>query len=311
MNPEISILVPNYNHASFLEQRIKSILSQTFQDFEIILLDDASTDSSIKILSNYKKHPKVSHCVFNKKNSGSPFGLWKMGFKLAKGKYVWIAESDDWSDLKFLEKLVPKFENTKTVVAHCKSFNVNTYTNIVKENNWWVSFGVTLWDNNFVENGTTLLKNYGKFKCPVINVSSALIRKSVIENIKIPIEYSYCGDWLFWAKIFNLGEVAYSKNALNFIRIHPNSATGENNAENLEKILENFKVANQITVMLGKKFKYHKNYNWLLNLLVQETSRNSNFLKFKYISSSIPLSFLLQFYKQLILKLFNKILHKI
>ena len=71
----VSIIVPNYNHAPFLNQRLDSIFNQTFQDFEVILLDDASTDNSLSILEDYKEKfkSKVSHLIVNEKNSGSPF----------------------------------------------------------------------------------------------------------------------------------------------------------------------------------------------------------------------------------------------
>lgn len=56
--PTVSVIVPNYCHAPYLEQRIESILQQTFQDFELILLDDCSTDGSREILERYRNHPK-------------------------------------------------------------------------------------------------------------------------------------------------------------------------------------------------------------------------------------------------------------
>lgn len=75
--PTVSVIVPNYCHAPYLEQRIESILQQTFQDFELILLDDCSTDGSREILERYRNHPKVSGIFYNERNSGSPFKQWK------------------------------------------------------------------------------------------------------------------------------------------------------------------------------------------------------------------------------------------
>lgn len=77
--PTVSVIVPNYCHAPYLEQRIESILQQTFQDFELILLDDCSTDGSREILERYRNHPKVSGIFYNERNSGSPFKQWKRG----------------------------------------------------------------------------------------------------------------------------------------------------------------------------------------------------------------------------------------
>ena len=64
-SPKISIIVPNYNYAHFLDKRIESILKQTYTDYEIILLDDASTDDSVKVLEKYKDNPHISQFVIN------------------------------------------------------------------------------------------------------------------------------------------------------------------------------------------------------------------------------------------------------
>jgi glycosyltransferase involved in cell wall biosynthesis len=69
-------------------------------------LDDCSTDKSQEILLEYADNPKVSHCVFNKINSGNTFIQWNKGTALAKGDYIWIAESDDFCELNFLEELI-------------------------------------------------------------------------------------------------------------------------------------------------------------------------------------------------------------
>src|SRR6478735_6868594 len=102
--PTVSVIVPNYNHAAYLPARINSILQQTYTDFELILLDDCSADNSREILENFRHHPKVSHIVYNEVNSGTTFKQWNKGIGLSKGKYIWIAESDDNCEAGLLEK---------------------------------------------------------------------------------------------------------------------------------------------------------------------------------------------------------------
>jgi len=91
--PLLSIIVPNYNHAVFLPQRLDSIFNQTFQDFEVILLDDQSPDNSVEILQQYaqKYRDKVAHFITNDQNTGNPFVQWKKGIELARGEFIWIA----------------------------------------------------------------------------------------------------------------------------------------------------------------------------------------------------------------------------
>src|SRR5579864_5701533 len=123
--PAVSVIVPNYNHARFLRRRIDSVLQQTFQDFELILLDDCSTDDSRSILLSYASDPRV-RIEFNKANSGSTFKQWNKGARLARGKYVWIAESDDYADERLLEKLVARLdEDPSAVFCYCRSWQVS------------------------------------------------------------------------------------------------------------------------------------------------------------------------------------------
>ena len=104
-SPSVSVIIPNYNHALYLKQRIESVLNQTHQDFELIILDDCSTDHSKTIIESYRNHPKVSHVLYNQQNSGSVFKQWIKGIELCQGDYVWIAESDDYASEDFLEKM--------------------------------------------------------------------------------------------------------------------------------------------------------------------------------------------------------------
>ena len=96
--PQVSVIVPNYNHASYLRQRIESIINQTYQDFELIILDDCSTDHSKEIIESYRNHPRVNQIVYNTENSGSTFKQWNKGVELAEGECIWFAESDDWCE---------------------------------------------------------------------------------------------------------------------------------------------------------------------------------------------------------------------
>ncbi|MFM7595916.1 MAG: glycosyltransferase family 2 protein [Flavobacteriales bacterium] len=91
----VSVIIPNYNHAPFLKERIDSVLNQSYSHVEVILLDDCSSDNSREIIEEYRRNEKVKHIVYNQKNSGNTFIQWQKGVELALGEWVWIAESDD------------------------------------------------------------------------------------------------------------------------------------------------------------------------------------------------------------------------
>ena len=100
--PKISVIMPTYNSESFLRESIDSILNQTFKDFELIVIDDCSTDSSLKIIKEYKRKDNRIFFLKNDKNLGHNKTRNK-GLKIAKGKYIAILDSDDISLEKRLE----------------------------------------------------------------------------------------------------------------------------------------------------------------------------------------------------------------
>jgi len=301
--PLVSIIVPNYNHAQYLEKRIDSILGQTFQDFELILLDDCSNDRSVEIINNYKNHDKISHIFLNEQNSGSPFGLWQYGIEKARGKYIWIAESDDWAEDSFLDKTISTIEDSKAVLVHTNSlFCIN---NEFKLNDWWDSFKSDNWKSNYVKEGKHILRLYGRFKCPVINVSSAVFRKDSIEENFYPFDYKYCGDWKFWIDVFMTGKVAFIAEPLNIFRIHNLSATSNKKDNYIKKLTENIKVINYANEVLNFKTSYSKDYRWLIDLWISIFENTGQYFSKENHSVDLPFSFRFIFYK-LYLKLILK-----
>lgn len=119
--PKVSVIVPNYNHAMYLRRRLESIYHQTYTNIEVLLLDDCSTDESRDVLTEFANHyPEITTLLFNPKNSGGVFHQWAKGIKAATGDLIWIAESDDYCDENFLEKLVRCFDDEAVMLAYSK-----------------------------------------------------------------------------------------------------------------------------------------------------------------------------------------------
>lgn len=231
-SPVVSVIIPNYNHSRYLRQRIESVLNQTYRDFELIILDDYSTDNSVAVIEEYSSSDKVSHIVLNNKNSGSTFHQWKKGFSLAQGKYIWIAESDDYADPVLLEKLVSLLDSDdKSMVAFCGSYSVDEDGNILDED----------WDRNKEERyavnrfeGKAFVKGRMLFNNSIYNAGMAVFRKLVLDNIdKRYSDYRYCGDWFFWSEACLQGNVIRYCDKLNYFRQHQEKATPKAKSEGL------------------------------------------------------------------------------
>lgn len=101
--PKVSILVPVYNVEKYLRQCLDSIITQTLQDIEIIVINDGSKDSSPQIIAEYAaKDARIK--VINKTNSGYGHSM-NVGLAAATGEYIGIVESDDWVDAEMFENL--------------------------------------------------------------------------------------------------------------------------------------------------------------------------------------------------------------
>jgi glycosyltransferase involved in cell wall biosynthesis len=222
--PTVSVIVPSYNHARFLRRRIDTILSQTFQAFEVILLDDCSTDGSQDILTSYGTDSRV-RINFNKNNSGSTFKQWNKGVRMARGKYVWIAESDDYADESLLERLVQILDGDEKIsFAFCRSWRVTDddqlkgFEDSYSQRHYQ---GTERWDADFCVEGEQECRGNFLFINPVPNASAVVFRRVVYERVGAADESMIlCGDWKLWAAMALAGRMAYSSRPLNYYRFH-------------------------------------------------------------------------------------------
>lgn len=217
--PKVSVIVPCYNHASYLKRRVDSLLSQTYQDFEIILLDDCSSDGSVEILRSYENNPKVSHIVINKSNSGSPFKQWDKGFSLAMGEYIWIAESDDWCENTLLETLVPALDNNPQIMlSFCQCQLIDENRNKL--------YKTSLKDN--IIQGEDFVRRYMFGDMVIVNAGMAVFRKSALDGIdRTYTTMKAAGDWRFWIEIAIKGNVAISGQTLAYCFRHSGTVTSK------------------------------------------------------------------------------------
>jgi glycosyltransferase involved in cell wall biosynthesis len=233
--PKVSVIVPNYNHARFLPQRLDSVLGQTFKDFELILLDDCSTDDSRSILAEYADDLRVK-IELNEVNSGSTFKQWNKGVRLARGEYVWIAESDDYADETLLERLVKVLDAEPQVVfVNCRSWRVYADGRLDGyADSDLVDVDRDKWTNDFNTDGRDECRNYFVYLNPVFNASSVLFRKGIYERVGGADEtLRFCGDWKLWAAMALKGRVAHIRESLNYYRVHTVSVTQESKQEGL------------------------------------------------------------------------------
>jgi glycosyltransferase involved in cell wall biosynthesis len=235
VKPKVSIVVPSYNHGRFLKQRMDSILRQTCQDFEVCVLDDASTDNTRQVLAEYAARPRVE-MTLRQKNGGSVFRQWNAGVALARGEYVWIAESDDYADERFLEELTAVLDHNPGVgLVKCRSTIVDEEGRTTPDS---TEYPVQRdWSRDFIISGPEDCRLQLAYGNSIVNASAVLFRRQLYLDAGWADEsYRMCADWLQWSKMMlqadwdpkrdgsRLGtQFAYVAKPLNFYRRHTNT----------------------------------------------------------------------------------------
>ena len=120
--PSVSVIIPNYNHALYLKQRIDSVLNQAFQAFELIILDDCSTDNSREIIEQYRDNPKVSQIIYNQERLGE--NLFECFDVENKGGVFYIFKNDNWQEIPHIEKVIIQIEGNNILE---KNFEIGKY----------------------------------------------------------------------------------------------------------------------------------------------------------------------------------------
>ena len=268
--PKISVIIPNYNHAKFLGKRLETALSQSYKNIEIICLDDDSTDNSLEIFNSYKDRGNFTMIKSNK-NSGSPFIQWNKGVAIARGEYVWIAESDDLAHFKFLDTLANRLDtNPKVGLAYCQSYFIDENDHVTglhlkhlqKQHKY-------LWNNDFVFNGKEMLASHMAMINVIPNASAVLFRKAVYEKAGgADNDLRLCGDWLIWSKMLLISDLAFVSRPLNYFRTHNSTVRSQIHRKfrYMTEYLEVLKFIHR-NIEVSKRAKqraaYHLKIRWL------------------------------------------------
>lgn len=241
-NKKVSVVVPNYNYAKYINKRIDSIVSQTYPIYELIILDDGSIDDSVKIIEKKincikRKCPdlKVSF-IKNEVNSGKSMRQWKKGFELAKGDYIWIAEADDLCSRDFLKEAMIGFDDPDVVISYTESMIINAMGLVIAPNFRWSRDREKTghYKKSYVRSGKEEIEKIMSIRCTIPNVSAVVFRrdKRFLKYFEEAIKFFQVGDWYFYTKVLQNGNIKYNHKSLNKFRIHSNSKTNSSKKDN-------------------------------------------------------------------------------
>jgi glycosyltransferase involved in cell wall biosynthesis len=291
---KISIIIPSYNHYKFLKKRLDSIVNQTFKDWEMIIIDDQSNDGSIEILNDFvqENKNKVKHFIINETNSGSGYNSWKKGIELANSEYIWIAETDDYSDENFLEKSIQVLEKKPNcALSFCSSVYVDTDENHLYDSTKRTE-QLNVLDGQFkVFNGSVLI-DLLPFSTYITNGSSVVFRNT---SSKIPDKIftnKQSSDLFLWTYLLQEKSFIFLNEKLNFFRRHDDSTTTKTSKFNLESVyhekanyLNYFEQSIKYKEFISHYIKFYINTNKskMFNISSILKIENVKYLRLKYV----------------------------
>lgn len=216
----VSLVVASYNHAGFLARRMDSLVGQTYQDIEILVIDDCSPDNSVEILRRYEAHPKVRLVV--REENGGWVTVSNQGVDMSSGEFVLFANCDDDCDPRMVERLVDAIQQHPSAgIAFCRSL-------MVDEDDHVIGNDFSIREASFRQrcSGDALLSKaeasrFLLHSCVIPNLSAALFRRECFAEVGyLSSDYRVCCDWDIFFRIAARYDIAYVAEPLNRFRQH-------------------------------------------------------------------------------------------
>ncbi len=223
-NNLVSVIIPCYNSIGFIKDAVDSVLSQTYKNYEIIIVDDGSTDGSFEFL--IENYSNINNIKILQHENGQNKGVSRtryLGVTTARGKYLCLLDSDDIMLNNKLHDQVEILEkNTKIVLTHSKVLpfsDENFSLNLYEYNSFELDHNDKIYNLN---------KMSYKYETNYICNSSVMLRSSSLAEIKYSGVFLFqFEDWLLWLFLMEKGDFHYHDKALIRYRYHSKSATME------------------------------------------------------------------------------------
>lgn len=263
-NIDISILVPVYNSKDYIKECLDSLINQTLENYEIIILDDGSTDGSEHIIDKYANtYSNIS--VYHQENSGIVQARCKL-LTLARGKYIGWVDSDDFVDHKMFQELLDLANTNNAEISYC---NYDFYPSSIKtKRKWYKPYkGVVNWQ--LLEQNT---QQWNK-----------IIKKDLLDRINMPLIMSECGEGAYaFAFLFAENIISTDRELYHYRVGHTSLSTNLKNIDwykrNVEKTKKQVQIANRFRLQrdMIRYFDYWLIYAQLQLIIVAANCSKKN-----------------------------------
>ncbi|MCV2890894.1 glycosyltransferase, partial [Ruegeria aquimaris] len=230
--PRVSVIVPNYKHAPYLPQRIRSIAEQSYDNLEIIILDDCSPDNSQEVIRQTVAELGIdARLEFNEVNSGNVFAQWQKGLSLATGELIWICESDDYCAPDFLRHVVPAFADQAVNIAFGRIQFCDAAGDFMEGlDGYRESAEPGIWSKTLIRPAAQWFNGGFGVNNVIANVGGCVFRRMELPQHVWDTARTFriCGDWYLYIHIAGAGKIAYEPRSIAWFRQHGANTSASN-----------------------------------------------------------------------------------
>lgn len=255
MTPKLSIVVPVYNVEQYLNKCVDSILAQTFRDFEVILLDDGSTDGSGEICDEYaKKDSRIK--VIHQQNGGLSCAR-NNGIKIATGNYIGFSDSDDWIEPEMYQKMLTAAETQKADIVVCRLQRVNENGgDIVEITGYDICLSMNRWEATQEILKDDLMRSYAVNK---------IYKRSLFNGIEYPLCRYFEDTFTTYKLIYKANKIVTTPYIGYNYRFNPNSLCNNTDIDYSKKVKREYDNA----LAFGERYMFCKQDEKLSDVKVE------------------------------------------
>ena len=256
---KISVVMTSYNHKEYIELAIKSILNQTFTDFEFIIVDDNSTDGSQEIIKKYDDIDSRIKAIYRKENFGNYVSATNYAASLASSELIIFSQCDDYAEPTQLEELY----NAYLTHPQCKV--VYSCSNLINSDGKHLMYDYDGREKHFKDycSQDTIIDKKRMFtyllhSCVIPNLSAAMLQKQLFDKLSgLSNNYMVLADWDFWIRCTDITDFYYIRKPLNNFRQH--DTTIRNTIKIGKQLDELYVMMNEAKKNLPYKMKKYAN----------------------------------------------------
>jgi len=255
---KISVIIPTYNGSKFIYKTLESALNQDYHNFEVIVIDDYSTDDSVEIVTTFMESYTNLELIKNDRNMGISKTI-NTAVSIASGEYLVFLGHDDLIEKKHLSIMYSEMNNNNAIMVHCNSNVIDSEDNFMKKA--VIDAKQIVYSNNAM---------YTLSKINFVHNVGYIVNKKIYVKYNQFGKYKNYGEWLSWIEFAKHGKIYYTNKVFSYYRRHETNITNTFSDLNVIKDMQIYSRECRKKAKSFSENNLYKNLIYLLNYFYYE-----------------------------------------